>query len=102
MCAINKIKGKLWLFSVHCSVIAAQFSSGFQEYDKPVVKTSIPGPRSKVTSDPLTCFTSCLKKNNCAAYFGWGCTAGTLKPLPYTRHIQLILQPYTRLDTKNP
>ena len=38
---------------VHCSVqvLATQFSSGpSQEYDKPVLKTSIPGPRSKVTS----------------------------------------------------
>ena len=29
---------------------------------------------------------------------GWGCAAGTLKP----DHAQLILQPYTRLDTENP
>lgn len=38
---------------VYCSVrvVAAQFRSGpSQEYDKPVLKTSIPGPRSKVTS----------------------------------------------------
>lgn len=56
---IRKLKGVViyyvWfvLVHVHCSVqvVAAQFSSGpSQEYDKPILKTSIPGPRSKVTS----------------------------------------------------
>ena len=35
--------------------------------------------------------------------FGWG--VWDFKPLPYTRpcyHVQLILQPYTRLGTENP
>lgn len=42
---------------VHCSVqvLATQFSSGpSQEYDKPVLKTSIPGPRSKELLNELS------------------------------------------------
>ncbi|KAL9956103.1 hypothetical protein ACROYT_G037530 [Oculina patagonica] len=41
---------------VRCSVqvVAAQFSSGSLEYDKPEVKTSIPGPRSKELLNELS------------------------------------------------
>ena len=29
--------------------------------------------------------------------FGWECSVGILKPLPLPDHVQLILQPYTRV-----